>query len=210
MTRAAFYVTFVVLFGVSTWLSLRVLSAVPGPPGMINQESSSETFSKKLTAITVFKSNSGIEQTEFTEPEIDAFLHDELSQHYPQGLRQIRVRFQENLLLASALVNFDEMHVELDPSVILLLSAFLRGEHSLEVVSKLTTRNGVGRYEILSVKLDGKEMSRWLIDLLLLHYVIPKYPKAQPKLDFNLPFKIQSIELTPGKVSVRHGRQSTE
>lgn len=205
MTRVAFYVTSVVLFGVSTWLSLRVLSAVPGPPGMINQESSAETFSKKLTAITVFKSNSGIEQTEFTEPEIDAFLHDELSQHYPQGLRQIRVRFQENLLLASALVNFDEMHVELNPSVILLLSAFLRGEHSLEVVSKLTTKNGVGRYEILSMKLDGKEMSRLLIDLLLLHYVIPKYPKAQPKRDFNLPFKIQSIELTPGKVSVRHG-----
>ena len=115
------------------------------------------------------------------------------------------MRFQENLLLASALVNFDEMHVELNPSVILLLSAFLRGEHSLEVVSKLTTKNGVGRYEILSMKLDGKEMSRLLIDLLLLHYVIPKYPKAQPKRDFNLPFKIQSIELTPGKVSVRHG-----
>jgi len=205
MRRVAFYVTSVILLGGSAWLSLRFLSAVPGLPVMINHRSASGNFSKKLTAITVLESNSGIEQTEFTEPEIDAFLHDEFSQHYPQGLRQIRVRFQENLLLVSALVNFDEMPVELDPSVILLLSALLRGEHSLEVVSKLTTKNGVGCYEILSVKLDGKEISRLLIDLLLLHYVIPKYPKAQPNIDFNLPFKIRSIELTPGKASVRHG-----
>ena len=44
-----------------------------------------------------------------------------------------------------------------------------------------------------------------MIDLLLDHYVLPKYPGAGPNTDFDLPFNIRSIELMPGKVFVRYG-----
>ena len=192
------------LLGGGAWWLLRSPSAASVPPSAVTR-SAAQAFSKKLAAIALPKTSSGGGQTEFTESEIDAFLHYEISQHYPQGVRQIQVRLQENAVSARALVNFDEMQVDPNRTAGLLVGALLRGEHWLEVSGRLTAEDGLGQYDILGVWIDDQEIPKLLIDLLLAHYVLPRYPGARPNNDFDLPFDIQSIELVPGKISVRHG-----
>ena len=75
----------------------------------------------------------------------------------------------------------------------------------MEVSGRFTAENGLGRYDILGIRIDDQEIPKVLIDFLLAHYVLPKYPGAGPNTDFDLPFNIRSIELMPGKVFVRYG-----
>ena len=202
--RAALSLLGLLLVGAGAWRFLRAPSEASGPALEANR-TAAQAFAKKLAAIALPPAGSTEGQAEFTEAEIDAFLQHEISQHYPKGVRRIRFRFQRNQLSARALVDFDEMQADSAAARKSLVWALLQGEHWVEVSGKLTGENGLGRYDVVGIRIDDQEIPRVLIDLLLDHYVLPKYPRAGPNTDFNLPFNIRSIELMPGKVFVRYG-----
>ena len=192
------------LLGASAWLFLRAPSEASGPASEMDRPAA-QAFVKKLGAIALPPVGSTGGQTEFTEAEIDAFLQYEGSKYFPQGVRQIQFQFQQNQISARVLVDFDAMEADSASADKSLLWTLLQGEHWVEVSGKLKAENRLGRYDILGIRIGDQEIPKILIDLLLTHYVLPKYPKAAPNSDFGLPFKIQSIELMPGKVFVRYG-----
>ena len=192
------------LLGAGAWRFLRTPSEASGPGSAVDRNAA-RAFAKKLGTIALPKGHSAGGQAEFTETEVDAFLQFEVSQHYPQGVRQIQFRFLQNGLSARALVDFDEMQADAASAGRSLVWALLQGEHWMEVSGRLTAEKGLGRYDILGIRIDDQEIPKVLIDFLLAHYVLPKYPGAGPNTDFDLPFNIRSIELTPGKVFVRYG-----
>lgn len=202
--RTALSLLGLLLLGAGAWRFLRAPSEASGPASAANR-TAARAFAKKLAAIALPPAGSTAGQAEFTEAEIDAFLQHEISQHYPRGVRRIHFRFQRNRLSARALVDFDEMQDDSVAARKSLVWALLQGEHWVEVSGKLTGENGLGRYDILGIRIDDQEVPRVLIDLLLDHYVLPKYPGAGPNTDFDLPFNIRSIELMPGRVFVRYG-----
>ena len=202
--RTALCLLGLLLLGAGAWRFLRAPTEASGPASAANR-TPAQAFAEKLAAIALPPAGSTGGQAEFTEAEIDAFLQQEISQHYPQGVRQIHFRFQRNRLTARALLDFDEMQADYAAARKSLLWALLQGEHRVEVSGNLTGENGLGRYDILGIRIDDQEVPRVLIDLLLDHYVLPKYPGAGPNTDFDLPFNIRSIELLPGKVFVRYG-----
>lgn len=202
--RTALSLLGLLLLGAGAWRFLRPPSEASGPASAANR-TAAQAFAKKLGAIALPPAGSTGGQAEFTEAEIDAFLQHEISRHYPQGVKQIRIRFQRNQLSARALVDFNEMQADSATSRKSLVWALLHGERWVEVSGKLTGKNGLGRYDILGIRIDDQEIPRVVIDLLLDHYVLPRYPGAGPNTDFDLPFNIRSIELMPGKVFVRYG-----
>lgn len=202
--RTALSLLGLLLLGAGAWRFLRAPSEASGPASAASR-TAARAFAKKLAAIALPPAGSTAGQAEFTEAEIDAFLQHEISQHYPRGVRRIRFSFQQDRLSARALVDFDEMQADTAAARKSLVWALLQGEHWVEVSGKLAGENGLGRYDILGIRIDDQEVPRVLIDLLLDHYVLPRYPGAGPNTDFDLPFNIRSIELMPGKVFVRYG-----
>lgn len=202
--RTALSLLGLLLLGAGAWWFLRAPSEASGPASAANR-TAAEAFAEKLAVIVLPPAGSAGGEAEFTEAEVDAFLQHEISRHYPQGVRQIRFRFQQNRLVARALVDFDAMQADSASAGKSLVWALLRGEHWVQVSGTLTAENGQGRYDILGIRIDDQEIPRVLIDLLLDHYVLPKYPGAGPNTDFDLPFNIRRIELKPGKVFVRYG-----
>lgn len=202
--RTALSLLGLLLLVAGAWWFLRAPSEASGPVSAANR-TAAQVFAKKLAVIVLPPKGSTGGQAEFTETEVDAFLQHEISQHYPQGVRQIQFRFQQNQLSARALVDFDEMQADSAAAGKSLIWALLQGKHWVEVSGKLSAENGLGRYDILGIRIGDQEIPRVLIDLLLDHYVLPKYPRAGPNTDFDLPFNIRSIELMPGKVFVRYG-----
>ncbi len=202
--RTALSLVALLLLAAGAWRFFRAPSEASGPASAADR-TAAQAFVKKLAAIALPPAGSAGGQAEFTEAEIDAFLEHEISQHYPQGVRRIHFRFLQDQLSARALVDFNEMQADSAAARKSLVWALLQGEHWVEVSGKLTGENGLGRYDILGIRIDDQEVPRVLIDLLLDHYVLPKYPGAGPNTDFDLPFNIRSIELMPGKVFVRYG-----
>ncbi len=202
--RTALSLLGLLLLGAGAWRFLRAPSEASGPASAAKR-TPAQAFAKKLAAIVLPPAGSAGGQAEFTEAEVDAFLQQEISRNYPPGVSQVQFRFQRNRLSARALVDFDAMQADSAAARKSLVLALLQGEHRVEVSGKLTGENGLGRYDILGIRIGEQEVPRVLIDLLLEHYVLPKYPGAGPDTDFALPFNIRSIELMPGKVLVRYG-----
>ena len=202
--RTALSLLGLLLVGAGAWRFVRAPSEASGPATAANR-TAAQAFAEKLGAIALPPAGSTGGQAEFTEAEIDAFLQQEISQHYPQGVKQIRFRFQRDQLSARALVDFNEIQAGAATARKSLVWALLQGERWVEVSGKLSGENGLGRYDILGIRIDDQEIPRVVIDLLLDHYVLPRYPGAGPNTDFDLPFNIRSIELVPGKVFVRYG-----
>ena len=159
-------------------------------------------FSQKWSALASPHKGHFSKTWEFSQREMDSYLRYEVSQSFPKGLRDVRIKFLADSLSADALVNFDEMQTDTSSAKNPLLSLLLAGEHRLEMLGKLNTQNKTGSYEILGLRLDQKEIPKPLVDLLIAKLVMSKYPSAKPNTPFDLPYDITHIDIQEGKLTV--------
>jgi hypothetical protein len=108
----------------------------------------------------------------------------------------------DDSLSANARINFDEIQSAENPARRTWISTLFKGEHTVEATGKIKTNNGAGSYDILGVRLDQKEIPKPLVSLLITKLILPKYPEARPNTNFELPYEINRIEITPGRLVV--------
>jgi hypothetical protein len=78
------------------------------------------------------------------------------------------------------------------------------GTHDLFVKGSLQGSQGRGKFELLEVRIDGIPVPKVLIQSLFDKYVKPKYPDADLKEPFDLPWGIEELTLQQGKVVVAY------
>jgi hypothetical protein len=194
-----------ILAGVFVLFLLRRSSVTPPPASGDLNRSSAEMLSHKLTEISSTPKPESPKQVEMTQQEINSFLFFEMTPFYPKGVTDVRVSLRVQEISASAKVNFDEMRSNGPSNRNPLVKALFRGEHQVELSGRVDARNGIGRYEILNVRLDRNEIPKPLVDLLLQKSVLARYPEAGPNRDFKLPYGIERIEFLDGKLVVLRG-----
>jgi|WetSurMetagenome_2_1015567.scaffolds.fasta_scaffold194829_2 hypothetical protein len=139
---------------------------------------------------------------EFSEVELNSFLHYQLNPALRQGIKQISVHLEEQLLTIQSQVNFEEIPLEKGGGKNPLLRLVLRGEHHLEFKAALVSQGGRGNYQILETRLDGGDLPQPLIDLLLSKVLSAKIPGVAPDRSIRLPAGIDQIELHAEKILV--------
>jgi hypothetical protein len=189
------------IIGAASFYYLNSLKGAQGT-GEEFSRSAATQCSQKLSELASPPKTRSPKTLEFSQKEIDSFLHYEVSQYYPQGLRQVRVKLLDGSLTANAKINFDEIQSAENPASRTWISTLFRGEHTVEATGKIETNNGSGSYDILGVRLDQKEIPRPLVNLLITKLVLPKYPEAKPNSNFELPYEINRIEISPGRLVV--------
>ena len=189
------------LVGLAAWFVWSPLKKASGGEGDVSQ-TDAKRFSQKLSELSSPPEGHVSKTWEFSQKEVDSYIHYELSQSFPKGLRDVRIKFLADSVSADALVNFDEMQTETHSAKNSLLSTLLAGEHRLELLGKLNTQNKLGTYEILGLRLDQREIPKPLVDLLIAKLVVPKYPGAKPNTPFALPYEITRIDIQQGKMTV--------
>jgi hypothetical protein len=206
VTRTVFIVlTLGILVGISIFVVLhRTPVAPPTASGDLNP-SAAEELSRKLAELSSTSNPISPKRVEMTQQEINAFLRFKLAPLYPKGVSEVRIGLGQQQISTRAKLNFDEMQVNGQRDRNSLMKAFFRGEHQLEVSGKVNTRNGLGRYEIVGVWLDRKEIPKPLVDLLLQSLVLKRYPAASPNREFALPYGIDKIEFSEGKLVIFQG-----
>jgi hypothetical protein len=161
--------------------------------------------SQKLTELTSVAGNSSLRSWEFSEKEIDSYLHYQVSSLYPKGLDGVRVQILDNAITAKAKVNFDDLQSVLSSGRVSVVSSLFKGEHQLELAGRLNAQRGTGSYEILSLRLDNNEIPKPLVDLMIKKWLLPHYPVAAPNREFALPYGIEKVQCTTGKLIVQRG-----
>jgi len=201
MKRVLISLLIFLLVGTCVWWLQQTSSEVPksNKSCAINE---THLFLNKLELI--FSTNSASKKivTEFSESEINTFLSRKGEKYFPSGISQIQVDLQQDVILGQLLVDFDKVRSSLNRPSSPLITTLLTGKHTLNIESRIITENGTGRYEILNVLLNGQEVPKIFIDFLLENYVFSKYPAVKPNTPFDLPFKIKTIRIQPGRIIV--------
>jgi hypothetical protein len=160
-----------------------------------------DSCSRKLAQLASPEGGRPAKPVEFKQSEIDAYVQHELAPQFPKGVEQVQIQLGQGSISANSRINFDELETS-EGKKNPLLAALFRGEHALAIVAGLKSQNGMGSYEVSKVILDDREIPKPLVDMLIQKYIVAKYPAAKPNTPFPLPYKIDRVDVLPGKLVV--------
>jgi hypothetical protein len=136
------------------------------------------------------------QEIEVSEAELAAYVMSSLRDQIPVQIDSIKVQLTKGAVGADTELTLKE------PTGNALADALIGGRHNLFVKGKLSGVDHRGRFELGEVRVDGIPVPNVLVETLFKKYVKPKYPNADLKEPFNLPWGIEKLTLEPKKARV--------
>jgi hypothetical protein len=169
-----------------------------------------DRFHAKLTRILALgetmraSSRRAPESTVVSDVEVTSYLRYHAQDQIPAGIVDpILTAEGDGVVSGRAIVDLDAVRTQkprgwLDPA------GYLTGKLPLVVRGRLTTANGVGRFELQSAELSGVSVPKTLIQELLSYYsATPENPRGINMDDpFELPSRIREIHVAPGTATI--------
>ena len=190
----AWYV--LVVFLSFPWL---IAASSAEPPLEVSREAAETAAGKFRQVLEGSLSGRSFGEIRITEIEINSYLHYELAPAFPSGLSSLRLKFQPNRPQGWLQVNFDQLKGNFETPPNPLMDYFLQGEHTMGVEGTFYTANGMGRFQLETVTVDGITVPRFVVDFLIEHYLRAHFPNADPNRPFHLPSSIQKIVVEEGR-----------
>jgi hypothetical protein len=154
---------------------------------------SAEALQSKVDAIrkkhATADANAGREQVELFEAELESYVLFALREDIPAQVDSIDVQLGEGRIASDTQLTFSS-------------DALFGGTHNLFLEGKLAGENGRGKFELVEVRVDGIPVPNILVQTVFDKYVRPKYPDADLREPFDLPWGIESLAIVPGKATV--------
>ena len=182
----------------TTFLRLTLGAAaalILAPLGAVSLEESREA-ALKLERITENRLAPG-EKVELSDSELNSYIHYQYASEMPEGVRNLRVKFDRDIGHVNALVDFSKIS-EGDDSPGALLLMLLRGEREVVARVRYTSSRGMGTADIESFQVDGREMKGKLLDMLVDRYVTPNMDGFALGRPAPLGHNLRQVRLDPG------------
>ena len=141
----------------------------------------------------------GASRVEVSEVELESYMLFNLKQDIPAQMDSFDVQLEPGTVAAQTQLTFAS-----DATGNPLIDAVVSGTHDLFVKGSLQGSQGRGKFELLEVRVDGIPVPKVLIQSLFDKYVKPKYPDADLKEPFDLPWGIEELTLQQGKALVSY------
>lgn len=166
-----------------------------------------EAMKQKVAAINQFAERPGKQprRTMVTESEVNAYLAYEASQQLPVGVVDPSVTILgTGRLSGRATVDLDAVRRQRKATGLLDPMTYLTGRLPITASGVLTTRDGVGRFELESAELSGVPIPKMLLQEILSYYSrTPEKPGGIALDDpFALPARIREIHVQRGQAVV--------
>ena len=168
-----------------------------------------ERFQTKLTRIVTIgntprSAKRAAESTTVSDVEVNAYLRYHAQDQIPVGIVEPFLNAHGNGIVSGrAIVDLDAVRKQrqrgwLDPM------GYLTGRLPLTARGRLTTQNGIGRFELESAELSGVTVPKTLVQELLSFYsATPETPNGINMDDpFELPAQIREIRVAPGAATI--------
>jgi hypothetical protein len=168
-----------------------------------------DRFHAKLTRIVALgntprASGRAAQSTVVTDLELNAYLRYHAQDQVPVGIVEPMLNAHaDGIVSGRAIVDLDAVRKQkqrgwLDPM------GYLTGRLPLTARGRLTTQNGVGRFQLESAEISGVTVPKTLVQELLTFYsTTPEDPDGINMDDpFELPSQIREIRVAPGTATI--------
>ncbi len=190
----------VLVVGVAGVVLFRNFTAEEASASSISSKAA-ETLQSKIDAIKkAHETNErrpGSDRLELSEVELESYVLYSMKEDLPIQLDSIDVELQPGAIASEAQITFNS-NATGNP----LLDSFVGGTHNLGLKGRLFGERGRGKFDLDEVRVDGIPVPMILVQTLVEKYVKPKYPAADLKEPFDLPWGIQELKLEQEKASV--------
>ena len=138
-------------------------------------------------------------EIEVSDTEMESYVLYSLRENIPVQMDSIDVQLTPGAVGADTQLTFTAMSTG-NP----LVDSLVSGTHNLFVKGRLFGKEGRGKFELEEIRVDGIPVPRVLIETLFEKYVKPKYPEADLKEPFDLPWGIDELTLEEGKAKIKY------
>ena len=138
-------------------------------------------------------------EIDVTEAELESYVVYSLREKIPVQMDSIDVQLTPGAVAADTQMTFNS-NTTGNPMV----DALVGGTHNLFVKGRLSGYQGRGKFDLEEVRVDGIPVPKVLINSLFDRYVKPKYPEADLKEPFDLPWGIQSIDIQSQRARITY------
>ena len=139
----------------------------------------------------------GESRVELSEAELESYMLFSLKDQIPAQMDSFDVQLEPGTVGAQTQLTFPS-----DATGNAIIDVVLGGTHDLFVKGALAGADGHAKFDILEIRVDGIPVPKILIQSLFDKYVQPKYPDADLKEPFDLPWGIEELTLEQGKATV--------
>jgi hypothetical protein len=206
MKKAVRAFAFLIATGVAGWFVFQTIPAKSGPEDAIT-EVSAKTAAGLQTKIDRIKQvrdqtkaqpnrNKTPETITVYEAELESYVLYALREDIPVQLDSFDVQLSPGSVAADTQVTFNQSTG--NPMV----DSMVGGTHNLFLRGRLSATQGVGKFDLEEIRIDGIPVPRVLIETLFKKYVQPKYPDADLKEPFDLPWDIRELTIQQGKATI--------
>lgn len=185
-----------------------VLLAAASLLGAVSLEDS-DSAAVKLERVTDGELGPG-ETVDLTDSELNSFLHYEYAREMPDGVRGLRVRFQPDIGVVNAFVDFQKLASNSSGGPGRFLLWMLRGEREVVARTRYVSANGEARVDIESFKVNGREMKGPLLEWLVNTYVAPNMDGFELGEPVELGHNLEQVRLERGKAVFVGAERSNE
>src|SRR3954447_722506 len=134
-----------------------------------------------------------------TTGELNSYVQTELPKVAPDGIRQPVVELTGgNTATGRALIDFVKLRSAQGQPPGFFLRTLLQGEHSVSVTTRVRSGGGTATVDIEKVEIEGIPIQGAALDFLIRNYLLPRYPSAKIGKPFDLNYKMDRLEVTPG------------
>jgi hypothetical protein len=141
----------------------------------------------------------GTRQVEVSEIELESYVLFVLKEDIPGRLETFDVQLTPGAVAADTRMTFAA-----DSTGNPVIDVFIAGTHTLFVKGRLRAINGVGKFDLDEVRLDGIPVPTILIESLIARYVKPKYPEVDLNEPFPMPWGMESLSIAAGNATVEY------
>lgn len=139
---------------------------------------------------------------QLTQQEINASLLAQLRQRDQTAVESISILLTDGSFTTLVEIDMDRLELEEDSSTTGILRLLLQGKQTLEIKGQLQVENGIGRYRVQQIRLNGVSLPALLANELLSSLARREDLPFDPTASFQLPYGIKSIRFRPGRLTI--------
>jgi hypothetical protein len=130
------------------------------------------------------------------EAELESYVLYALRDDIPVQIDSFDVQLSPGMVASDTQVTFNQSTGNS------IVDSMVGGTHSLFLKGRFLGTQGTGKFDLEEIRVDGIPVPRVLIETLFKKYVQPKYPDADLKEPFELPWEIRELTIQQGKATI--------